>query len=109
MGSKTNEENISKSALQGLRKFCTSYTLKKSDELLSRSLVTLIGGNYAALNNLSKENLLNYFEALEEILPVLYELQENLSQPEIQEDKEEVYNARVSAKDLYASFKRHPE
>lgn len=109
MDSKTKGENISESVLRGLRKFCTSYTLKKSDELLSRSLVTLIGGNYTALSNLSKENLLNYFEALEEILPVLYELQEHLNQTEILEEKEGIYQDQVSSKDLFASFKRHPE
>lgn len=109
MDSKTKRENISKSALIGLRKFCTSYSLRKSDEMLCRSLATLISGNYNTLSNLTKIPLLNYFEALEELLPVLYELQEYLNKPEVQEENGGIYRDKVSAKDMYASFKRHPE
>lgn len=109
MGSKSKGEKISDSALCSLRKFCTSYSLRKSDELLCRSLATLISGNYAALSNLAKEHLLNYFEAWEELLPAMYELQEHLNRPEPEEVNEEIYSDKVSAKDMYASFKRHPE
>ena len=85
MDSKTTRENTKEAAIRKLGNFCSSYTLRKSDELLSHSLTTLIAGNYASLSNLSKEHLLDYFEALEEVLPVLYELQKLLEKPRGQE------------------------
>lgn len=109
MDSKTKRENISESALRSLRNFCASYTLRKSDELLCRSLTTLIGGNYAVMSNLTKKHLLDYFEALEEVLPALYELQEKLKHVQNHEGVEDIYQDQVSSKDLFASFKRHPE
>ncbi|MDP2335120.1 MAG: hypothetical protein Q8N05_01475 [Bacteroidota bacterium] len=109
MDSKTKRENTKEAALRKLGNFCSSYTLRKSDELLCRSLTALIGSNYAGLSNFTKERLLDYFEALEEVLPALYELQKPLEKPETQEENERIYRDEVSAKDMYASFKRHPE
>lgn len=96
-------------AFRKLGNFCSTYTLLKSDELLCRSLTALIGGNYAGLSNFTKERLMDYFEALEEVLPALYELQEHLNKPEEPEEDEGTYRDEVSAKHIYASFKRHPE
>lgn len=109
-----NEEKSSylqtpETAIRSLRNFCTSYTFRKSDELLCRSLTALIGGNYTGLSNFTKEQLMDYFEALEEVLPALYELQEHLNKPVEPEEDEETYRDEVSAKHIYASFKRHPE
>lgn len=42
-------------------------------------------------------------------MPALYELQENLDKPEVQKQDDGTYEDEVSAKDMYASFKRHPE
>lgn len=109
MDSKTKREKTNETAMRSLRNFCTSYTLRKSDELLCRSLTTLIGGNYPVLSNLTKKHLLDYFEALEEVLPALYELQEKLKHVQNQEGVEDIYQDQVSTKDLFASFKRHPE
>lgn len=109
MDSKTKREKTKETAMRSLRNFCTSYTLRKSDELLCRSLTTLISGNYASLSNITKKHLLDYFEALEEVLPALYELQEKLKHVQNQEGMEDTYQDQVSTKDLFASFKRHPE
>ena len=109
MDSKATRENTKEATLRKLGNFCSSYTLLKSDELLCRSLTALIGGNYAGLSNFSKERLLDYFEALEEVLPALYELQEHLEKPMEQEEDEGTFRDEVSAKHIYASFKRHPE
>jgi len=106
---KPKEKKLMKTAMRSLRNFCTSYTLRKSDELLCRSLTTLISGNYASLSNITKKHLLDYFEALEEVLPALYELQEKLKHVQNQEGKEDIYQDQVSTNDLFASFKRHPE
>ena len=92
-----------------LGNFFSTYTLLKSDELLCRSLTVMIGGNYAGLSNFSKERLLDYFEALEEVLPALYELQEKLTGPQNQEGEENTFPDKVSENHIYASFKRHPE
>lgn len=81
MDSKTNRENTREYAIRRLRNFCTSYSLEKNDELLSNVFNTIIKGNYAHLNDLSKEHILDYLEALEEALPALYELQEPLDVP----------------------------
>jgi len=84
MDSKTQTESTREFALRRLRNFCTSYSLSKSDELLSHVQGTVIEGNYGSLSELSKGHLLDYMEALEEVLPALYELQEHLkmSDPE---------------------------
>ncbi len=109
MASKNKKDEIKESAIRSLRNFCTSYSLRKSDELLCRSLTTLISGNYSALSNLTKIHLLDYFEALEEVLPALYVLQEKLKNVQLQEDMADIYPDHVSSKDLFASLKRHPE
>ncbi len=110
MSAKTNHlSQKPETALRSIQHFCSTYTLLKSDELLCRSLTALIGGNYAGLSNFTKERLMDYFEALEELLPALYELQEHLSKPVEPEEDEGTYRDEVSAKHIYASFKRHPE
>lgn len=82
MDSKSKRENTREFAIRRLRNFCVSYSLNKSDELLSNVQGTVIEGNYAYLSELSKEQLLDYLEALEEVLPALYELQEHFNRPE---------------------------
>lgn len=95
--------------LQKVAHFCHNYNLKETDELLCRLLAVLIGENYASQSNLTKNRLLDYFEALEEVLPALYELQEKLKHVQNQEGMEDTYQDQVSTKDIFASFKRHPE
>ncbi|HQT58873.1 hypothetical protein [Daejeonella sp.] len=98
-----------KTAPQKVAHFCQNYTLKENDELLCRMLAVLIGENYSTLSNLTKKRLIDYLEALEEVLPALFELQERLKNVQNQKDQEDTYQNQVSAKDLFASFKRHPE
>jgi len=107
MSAKTNQKpQIPATELRKLGDFCATYTFIESDELLCRSVATLIGRNYDKLSNFSKERLLNFFEALEEVLPALYELQEHLNKPI---GDEGMYRDEVSAKQIYAACKRHPE
>lgn len=56
-----------------------------------------------------RAELFEYLMALEKLLSALYEFQEHLGMPELQIGDESMYRDEVSAKDLYASFKRHPE
>ena len=77
MDSKTNGQNTGTFAIRRLRNFCTSYNLKKSEDLLADIESSLISGNYASLNDINKDDLRDYLEALEEVLPALYELQKH--------------------------------
>ena len=104
-----NHQSKQKAAFQNLRNFCSSYNLMEADEMLCRVFTVMLGGNYSKQSMHSKEHLLDYFEALEEVLPALYELQEKLKHVQNQEGKEDIYQDQVSTKDLFASFKRHPE
>lgn len=96
-------------AHQRLHSFCSSYNILEAEELLCRVFIAMLEGNYSLQSMHSRERLLVYFEALEDVLPVLYELQEQLNGAEKQEGEEDFYTDQVSAKDLFASFKRHPE
>lgn len=96
-------------ALQNLRNFCSSYNFMEADEMLCHVFTVMLGGSYSKQSNLSRKRLLDYFEALEEVLPAIYELQEKLKQVENQEGEEDTYQDQVLSKVLFASFKRHPE
>lgn len=67
-------------ALQKLSNFCCSYSLRENDELFGPLLTASISGNYARLtnSNSSKERLLNYFESVEKVLLVVFDLKEGL-------------------------------
>ncbi|MDP3467553.1 MAG: hypothetical protein Q8S11_04430 [Daejeonella sp.] len=109
MSKPIRSSSATKTAPQKVAHFCHNYTLKETDELLCCMLAVLIGENYSTLSNLAKKRLLDYFEALEEVLPALYELQEKLKHVQNQDGKEDTYQDQVSTNDLFASFKRHPE
>lgn len=89
-------------ALRSLQYFCVAYNFCFSNIQPNFALSTIISGNYTGISYSEKIKLFGYFMALKELLPALYELQEHL-------DKEGTYRDEVSAKDMYASFKRHPE
>lgn len=97
------------SALQKLRNFCAYYNLRESDELLTRTFLILLAGNYSKQTIHTMERVLDYFDALESLLPALYELRDGLKDPGNEEGEEDTFQNRVLAKDLFASFKRHPE
>lgn len=92
-----------------LRNFCSTYNLTQADEMLCRVFTVLLGGNYSKQSNGSRQKLLDYFEALEEVLPAIFELHDTLQKTENQEGEEDIYQAEVSSQNIYASFKRHPE
>ena len=96
-------------ALQNLRNFCSSYNFMEADEMLCRVFTVMLGGSYSKQSMHSRKRLLEYFEALEEVLPAIYELQEKLKQVQNQEGEEDTYQDQVLSKVLFASFKRHPE
>ena len=102
--SQTSESNLSK-----LGNFCSSYNFMEADEMLSRVFTIMLGGCYSKQSMHNRKRLLDYFEALEEVLPAIYDLQEKLKQVQNQEGEEDIYQDQVSSKDLFASFKRHPE
>ncbi|HEY1061648.1 MAG TPA: hypothetical protein VGE44_08175 [Daejeonella sp.] len=104
-----NHQSKQKAVFQNLRNFCSSYSLIEADEMLCRAFTVMLGGGYSKQSLHNKKRLLDYFEALEEVLPALYELQEKLKHVQNQEGKEDIYQNQVSTKDLFASFKRHPE
>lgn len=109
MDSKTKRENTTETAIRSLHYFCTAYSFCSSNIQLNRALSTIIRGTYTDMNYSDRVYLFDYFLALEELLPALYELQEHLNKPETQEGNEGIYKDEVSSKDMYASFKRHPE
>ena len=95
-----------KTALRSLQHFCAAYSFCSGNVQLNRALSTIINGNYSGLTYSEKAELFDYFMALEDLMPALYELLEHLDKPI---GDEATYRDEVSAKDMYASFKRHPE
>ncbi|MHB1177387.1 MAG: hypothetical protein ACYCZO_03560 [Daejeonella sp.] len=87
---------------------CLVYAYAKSQELL-HYLTVLIGGSYATLSNRIRKFLLHYFEALETVVPVIYELPQDMHTTHNLAGEEHTYRDKVSSQDIFASFKRHPE
>ena len=106
MDNKSIKESNRKSAIRRLHYFCTANTFCASNVQLNRALSTLIQGNYNDMSYLERACLFDYFMALEDLMPALYELLEHLDKPI---GDEGTYRDEVSAKDMFASFKRHPE
>ncbi|HQS05854.1 MAG: hypothetical protein B7X86_13940 [Sphingobacteriales bacterium 17-39-43] len=59
-----------------LNNFLSSYTLQESTEMLSQVYNHIEGVHFSAINNSKKEQVLDFLEALEELLPAVYELHE---------------------------------
>lgn len=104
-----NKEKDYETVLRSLQHFCAVYNFCSGNVQLNRLFSTIVCGNYSGITYSEKAQMLNYFLALEELLPALYELQEHLNQPEAKIGDESTYEDEVSAKDMFASFKRHPE
>ncbi len=104
--SKTNDQSTPsfETAISSLQHFFTAYSFRSCNIQLNRALSTIVRGNYSGMTDAEKAELFDYFMALEDLMPALYELQECLEKSE-----ESTYSDEVSAKDMYASFKRHPE
>lgn len=96
-------------AFRKLGNFCSSYNFMEADEMLSRVFTVMLGGCYSKQSMHSRKRLLDYFEALEEVMPAIYDLQEKLKQVQNQEGEENTFPDKVSENHIYASFKRHPE
>lgn len=66
-------------ATRHLNNFLSSYTLPESSKLLNQIFNHLTKGiHYAALDNSHKEELLDFLEGLEELLPAVYKLHSKL-------------------------------
>jgi len=58
-----------------LKNFLSSYTLHESSQLLNQIYDHVTEGiHYAALDKRHKEELLDFLEGLEELLPAVYQL-----------------------------------
>ena len=66
---------INEQALRNLNNFLFSHTLPESTELLNQVIDHISEGiHYVALNDDNKEQMLDFLESLEELLPAVYEL-----------------------------------
>lgn len=65
---------IKDQATRNLNNFLSSYTLQESTELLNQVYGQVTEAINAPQRNLRKENILDFLEALEELLPAVYEL-----------------------------------
>ncbi|MGV3685777.1 MAG: hypothetical protein ACO1NS_09140 [Daejeonella sp.] len=91
-----------------LTDFCSGAPLFKGDEDLRDSFESFFVNDYQFLENVPGEEFLGDFEAIEDILPVLYELGKQLVAEGGQHEAREVLLSDSSNR-LYASLKRHPE
>lgn len=107
MSTRSNKANL-EAAPSKLHAFCSAHSLLKSHEELCGSFESFFVGNHASISNAEKKRLLSDFEAIEEILPVLYELGKQLVAESGQHEVGEVSQSDFSNR-LYASLKRHPE
>lgn len=107
MDSKTIKETNKETVIRSLQYFCSAYSFCSSNIQLNRALSTVIRGSYTSMNYSDRVNLFDYFLALEELLPALYELHECLN--DLKEQAGDDYSDEVSAKQIYAACKRHPE
>lgn len=58
--------------------FCKSYSLRESQELFCRATITLARGDFQKIHDRKKAMILDYFEALQDLLPAIYELRYQL-------------------------------
>jgi len=109
MDSKPKRDYTNETTIRSLHYFCIANTFCASNVQLNRALSTIISGNYSVMTYSEKAELFDYFMALEDLMTALYELHEQLDKHEKPIGDEGMYRDEVSAKDMYASFKRHPE
>ena len=65
---------IKEEATRHLNNFLSSYTLHESTEMLSQAYNHIEDIQYSTNDNSKKEQVLDFLEALEELLPTIYEL-----------------------------------
>lgn len=92
-----------------LHTFCATYSLPECHQLLCNFFRLMASGNYESQSKLSKKQLMDYFLALERMIPALYELEEKLRVLQKEEGEQGTYRDEVSANQIYAACKRHPE
>lgn len=78
-----NSAWIKEKAMRHLNNFLCSYTLPESTKMLNLVFDHVTEDiHYAASNNSGKEQMLDFLEALEEMLPAVYELHEKRAKSE---------------------------
>lgn len=65
---------IKEEATRHLNNFLSSYTLQESTEMLNQVYNHIEDIHYITNDNSKKEQVLGFLEALEELLPTVYEL-----------------------------------
>lgn len=65
---------IKEEATRHLNNFLSSYTLHEGTAMLSQVYNHIGGIHFSADDNSKKEQVLDFLEALEELLPTIYEL-----------------------------------
>lgn len=65
---------IKEETTRHLNNFLSSYTLQESTEILSHMYKQIEDIQYSTNDNSKKEQLLDFLEALEELLPTIYDL-----------------------------------
>ncbi len=81
-GQRGGEEREVRQRMSSLRKienFCCSYDPEETDDMLCKLLSALREDNFLGLDQVDKENLLDYIEALEELLPAVDEINKYLA------------------------------
>lgn len=96
------------SAIDRLHAFCSAYSLFKTDEELRNSFDHFLVRTHPGTVHADKERLQKDYKALEELLPILDELAEELIAERDQLEPKEIPEADFG-NHLYASLKRHPE
>ena len=99
---------FSERMLDKLANCCTAHSRMKSDEELRNSFDNFLIPVHTTGDNAEKEWLQTDYKSFEELLPVLYELAEELT-PEGGPHKAAELPKADFGNHLYASLKRHPE
>lgn len=92
-------------ALRKLANFCNSYKKEEIEDLSSSLLIALIGQNYSNYTNPTKERLLDYFEAMEEVLPALYELHDHIRSLSQADMNQLTYEQETAYRSFFSSLK----
>ncbi len=92
-------------ALRKLANFCNTYKPADIDNLSSRLFGAVVGQNYSKYPNRTKARILDYFEAMEEVLPALYDLHDHLLKLSKYAGEQATYEQQIAYRRLIASLK----
>jgi len=90
-------------ALRKIANFCDSYKSEDINELCSTLMAALIGQKYSDYSSRTKERLLDYFEAMEEVLPALHDLHNHLISVNKKTGEQVTYEQQIAYRRLIVS------